>query len=53
MGDAKGQQSNTIMVLACSALKEKYRNVLRAGLDKNTIQVVYLKGDKEGNCCPN
>jgi carbohydrate kinase (thermoresistant glucokinase family) len=32
------------VVLACSALKQKYRDFLSAGLE---IQWVYLKGDKE------
>jgi len=36
-------KKNQSAVLACSALKEKYRQILTAGL-KN-IQFVYLKGD--------
>lgn len=34
-------------VLACSALKEKYRQTLSAGLPPNAIAFVWLDGDKE------
>jgi len=36
-------QKNQPAVMACSALKEKYRQTLSAGL--NNIRFVYLKGD--------
>jgi len=35
----------TSVFLACSALKEKYREVLREGID--SLEFVYLKGSKE------
>ncbi len=34
-------------VLACSALKKKYRDILRADSARNEVQFVYLKGSKE------
>lgn len=36
-------KKNQSAVLTCSALKEKYRRILTAGLD--SIRFVYLKGD--------
>ena len=34
-------------VLACSALKEKYRQILRGNSNREDVQIVYLKGTKD------
>jgi gluconokinase len=34
-------------ILACSALKEKYRETLTASLPENAVQFVFLNGSKE------
>lgn len=34
-------------VLACSALKEKYRQTLASGMPENSVVFVWLDGDKE------
>jgi carbohydrate kinase (thermoresistant glucokinase family) len=38
---------NNGAVLACSALKENYRQMLRADSNQNEVQIVYLKGSKK------
>ncbi len=40
----KWNEKNTLTVLACSALKQKYRDLLSQG---NAVQWIYLKGDRE------
>ncbi|HTV10128.1 MAG TPA: gluconokinase [Candidatus Aquilonibacter sp.] len=40
-------QSGEGGVLACSALKEKYRQTLASGIPSNAITFVWLDGDKE------
>ena len=40
-------QSGEGGVLACSALKEKYRETLESGIPANAIAFVWLDGDKE------
>ena len=40
-------QSGEGGVLACSALKEKYRQTLESGIPANAIAFVWLDGDKE------
>ncbi len=40
----KWEKENSRTFLACSALKQKYRNQLSEGL---SVQWIYLKGDKE------
>jgi gluconokinase len=40
-------QSGESGVLACSALKEKYRQTLERGIPPNAITFVWLDGDKE------
>ena len=40
-------QSGEGGVLACSALKEKYRETLESGIPANAITFVWLDGDKE------
>ena len=40
-------QSHEGGVLACSALKEKYRQTLASGIPTNAISFVWLDGDKE------
>jgi gluconokinase len=40
-------QSGEGGVLACSALKEKYRETLESGIPANAISFVWLDGDKE------
>jgi gluconokinase len=40
-------QSGESGVLACSALKEKYRLTLESGIPPNAISFVWLDGDKE------
>jgi len=40
-------QSGEGAVLACSALKEKYRQTLESGIPPNAIAFVWLDGDKE------
>ena len=40
-------QSHEGGVLACSALKEKYRQTLASGIPANAISFVWLDGDKE------
>jgi gluconokinase len=40
-------QSGEGGVLACSALKEKYRQTLASGLPANAISFVWLDGDKQ------
>ncbi|CAN5912335.1 gluconokinase [soil metagenome] len=34
-------------VLACSALKQSYRDLLRDGEDRETLQFIYLKGSQD------
>jgi gluconokinase len=43
----KWYQSGEGGVLACSALKEKYRQTLESGIPANAIAFVWLDGDKE------
>lgn len=41
------EQEETVYVLACSALKEKYRQVLRGDDADDIFKLVYLKGSRE------
>lgn len=41
------REQSSCYVLACSALKQKYRDLLRDGDDRETMQFVYLKGSQD------